>query len=129
MLITAMLLVVVMRRIWGWKLPTTLLVLTPLILIDTGFFVSNVAKFGQGGWVPVAVALLIAFLMQTWMSGRRLLAKRTKADEISLDSLIDSLAKKEIPTVPETAIFMTSKVEGAPTALLHSLKHYNTNRH
>nr|WP_145167038.1 potassium transporter Kup [Rhizobium sp. SJZ105] len=124
MLITAILLFVVMRRIWGWKLWTTLFILTPLIIIDVGFFVSNVAKFGQGGWVPVVVAILIAFLMQTWMSGRRLLAKRTKADEISLDTLMASLAKKDLPTVPGTAIFMTSEVEGAPTALLHSLKHY-----
>lgn len=124
MLITSILLFVVMRRIWGWGLPLTLLVLTPLMLIDTGFFVSNVAKFAQGGWVPVVVALIIAFLMQTWMSGRRLLMKRTKSDEVTLDTVMSSLAKKDLPTVQGTAVFLTSEVEGAPTALLHSLKHY-----
>jgi KUP system potassium uptake protein len=62
--------------------------------------------------------------MYTWMAGRRLLIARTRADEIPLASIIDRLAQKRPPTVPGTAIFLTSDVEGAPTALLHSLKHY-----
>jgi KUP system potassium uptake protein len=124
MLITSILLFVVMRRVWNWRLPLTLIVLAPLTLIDVGFFVSNVAKFAQGGWVPVVVAILIAFLMQTWMSGRRILMTRTKGDEVTLDTVMSSLAKKDLPTVSGTAVFLTSDVEGAPTALLHSLKHY-----
>ncbi|PYE42650.1 KUP system potassium uptake protein [Rhizobium sp. PP-F2F-G20b] len=124
MLITAILLFVVMRRVWSWSFILALSIFIPLLVIDTAFFVANVAKFAQGGWVPVVVALLVAFLMQTWVSGRRLLAKRTKADEISLDTLMASLARKELPTVPGTAIFLSSEAEGAPTALLHSLKHY-----
>ncbi|CAN7732505.1 potassium transporter Kup [Neorhizobium sp. LjRoot104] len=124
MLITSILLFVVMRRIWKWTLPLSIAILLPLTVIDTAFFFSNVAKFAQGGWVPVVVAVFIAFLMQTWMSGRRLLISRTKADEISLDTMMASLAKKALPTVPGTAVFLTSEVEGAPTALLHSLKHY-----
>jgi KUP system potassium uptake protein len=124
MLITSILLFVVMRRIWKWGLFWTLIVLAPLTLIDVSFFVSNVAKFSQGGWVPVVVALLIALLMQTWMSGRRILMMRTKSDEVTLDSVMASLAKKDLPTVSGTAVFLTSEVEGAPTALLHSLKHY-----
>jgi K+ transporter len=49
---------------------------------------------------------------------------RTKTDEIPLPAIIDNLARKKPPTVPGTAIFLTSDVEGAPTALLESLKHY-----
>jgi KUP system potassium uptake protein len=99
-------------------------VIVPLMLIDGSFFLANVAKFEQGGWVPVVVASTIAFLMQTWVSGRRLLARRTKADEVPLDTILANLAKKKPQTVPGTAIFLTSDIEGAPTALLHSLKHY-----
>ncbi len=56
MLITAILLFVVARRVWRWRRTLALIVIAPLILIDTSFFVANVAKFGEGGWVPVAVA-------------------------------------------------------------------------
>jgi len=124
MLITSVLLYVVMLRIWRWTPVRAAAVTVPLFLIDAGFFASNVAKFADGGWVPVTVACTMGLVMQTWMSGRRLLTARTKADEIPLASIIDRLARKKPPTVPGTAIFLTSDVEGAPTALLHSLKHY-----
>ncbi len=124
MLITSILLFVVMRRVWNWTLAGTLVVIVPLTLIDTGFLAANVAKFAEGGWVPVAVACTMGLIMQTWTAGRRLLANRTRADEISLTTIIDSLDRKKPPTVSGTAIFLTSDIEGAPTALLHSLKHY-----
>ena len=38
--------------------------------------------------------------------------------------LVENLAKKKPTIVPGTAIFLTADIEGAPTALLHSLKHY-----
>ncbi|ANL38242.1 MULTISPECIES: potassium transporter Kup [Rhizobium] len=124
MLITSVLLYVVMRRIWNWKTIIATAVVLPLVIIDAGFLAANVAKFADGGWVPVAVACTMGLIMQTWMSGRRLLAARTKMDEIPLAAIIDKLAQKQPPTVPGTAIFLTSDIEGAPTALLHSLKHY-----
>jgi KUP system potassium uptake protein len=113
-----------MRRIWSWKLATALAVIVPMSLIDAGFLAANIAKFADGGWVPVAVASTMALMMQTWTAGRRLLAARTKADEIPLSAIIDNLARKKPLTVPGTAMFLTSDIEGAPTALLHSLKHY-----
>ncbi|MBX5182263.1 potassium transporter Kup [Rhizobium sp. NZLR5] len=124
MLITSVLLFVVMLRVWNWRPVSAAAAVAPLFLIDAGFFAANVAKFPDGGWVPVAVACTMGLIMQTWMSGRRLLAARTKMDEIPLASIINRLAQKKPPTVPGTAIFLTSDVEGAPTALLHSLKHY-----
>ncbi len=124
MLITSVLLFVVMKHIWKWTTATTAAVIVPLFLIDAGFFVANIAKFPEGGWVPVTVACTMGLIMQTWMAGRRLLAARTRADEVPLEGIIHRLAKRPPPTVHGTAVFLTSDVEGAPTALLHSLKHY-----
>ena len=62
--------------------------------------------------------------MWTWMTGRRLLSEKTRRDEVPLQFLVENLAKKKPTVVPGTAIFLTSDIEGAPTALLHSLKHY-----
>jgi KUP system potassium uptake protein len=44
--------------------------------------------------------------------------------ETPIDNLIESLEKKELCRVPGTAVFLTADKESAPTALLHSLKHY-----
>lgn len=124
MLVTLTLLVVVMRRNWKWPLSAVVAFGLLYLVIDGGFFMVNAAKIFQGGWVPVAVAVAVSLIMVSWMMGRRRLSEKTRRDEVPLEFLVENLAKKKPTTVPGTAIFLTSDVEGAPTALLHSLKHY-----
>jgi KUP system potassium uptake protein len=50
--------------------------------------------------------------------------EKTRRNETPLDDLVRMLEKKPPQRVPGTAIFFTSTPESAPTALLHSLKHY-----
>lgn len=124
MVVTLCLLLVVMWRKWRW--PRLLVVLFALfyLVIDGGFFLANAAKFDDGGWVPLAVAALLSGVMVIWMRGSSRLSEKTRRDEIPLDSLLESLEAKERTIVPGTAIFLTAHPENAPTALLHSLKHY-----
>jgi KUP system potassium uptake protein len=124
MLVTAILLFIVMWRLWKWHVWAAMLVIVPLLIIDTGFFIANAAKFPQGGWVPAVVAVVIASTMTIWIAGRRRLAEKTRRDEVPLEFLVENLSKKKPMIVPGTAVFLTSDIEGAPTALLHSLKHY-----
>jgi KUP system potassium uptake protein len=124
MVVTLSLLLVVMWRNWRWP-PLAVIGFGILFaVIDGGFFAANASKLFQGGWVPVAVAAGVAILMWTWMTGRRRLAEKTRRDEVPLEFLVDNLSKKKPTLVPGTAVFLTSDIEGAPTALLHSLKHY-----
>jgi len=124
MLVTAILLFIVMWRLWKWSVALAIVVIVPLLVIDLGFFAANVAKFPQGGWVPAVVATVLAGLMTIWIVGRKRLADKTRRDEVPLEFLVENLSKKKPNTVPGTAVFLTSDIEGAPTALLHSLKHY-----
>jgi KUP system potassium uptake protein len=124
MLVTAILLFIVMWRLWKWHVWAAILVIVPLLIIDIGFFIANAAKFAQGGWVPAVVAIVIASTMAIWIAGRRRLAEKTRRDEVPLEFLVENLSKKKPTIVPGTAVFLTSDIEGAPTALLHSLKHY-----
>ena len=124
MLVTVILLFIVMWRMWKWNITLAIVVIVPLLIIDFGFFIANVAKFAQGGWVPAVVATVLASLMTIWIVGRRRLAAKTRRDEVPLEFLVENLSKKKPTIVPGTAVFLTSDIEGAPTALLHSLKHY-----
>jgi KUP system potassium uptake protein len=124
MLVTTILLGIVMWRVWRWPPVVTLLVMIPFLTVDIGFFVANVVKLAQGGWVPAVVATVLAGIMLIWILGRNRLAEKTRRDEVPLQFLVENLAKKKPNTVPGTAVFLTSDIEGAPTALLHSLKHY-----
>jgi len=124
MLVTGFLLAVVMWRRWNWHPGAVLLVIVPFIALDTAFFGANALKIFQGGWVPAVVAAAVAGLMWVWIAGRKRLSAKTRRDEVPLEFLVENLAKKKPQTVPGTAVFLTSDIEGAPTALLHSLKHY-----
>ena len=124
MLATTILLGVVMSRVWRWPLIPTVIAMVPFLIVDIGFFVANVIKLFQGGWVPAVVALVVSGIMTVWILGRRRLAEKTRRDEVPLEFLVENLAKKRPTIVPGTAVFLTSDIEGAPTALLHSLKHY-----
>lgn len=124
MIVTLMLLLVVMWRNWKWPPIAVIGFGVVFAIIDGGFFAANVSKLFQGGWVPAAVAIMVAVIMWSWMAGRRHLAEKTRRDEVPLQFLVNNLSKKKPTTVPGTAVFLTSDIEGAPTALLHSLKHY-----
>ena len=124
MVVTLSLLVVVMWRNWKWHPAAVIAFGVVFAIVDGSFFAANASKLFQGGWVPAAVALGVAVIMWSWMAGRRRLAEKTRRDEVPLEFLVENLAKKRPTLVPGTAVFLTSDIEGAPTALLHSLKHY-----
>ena len=124
MMVTSVILVVVMLRLWHWHWAAIIGVMVPIMIIEFIFFSSNAAKVADGGWVPVVVAILLAGAVAIWMAGRKRLSDKTRRDEVPLEFLVENLAKKKPTIVPGTAVFLTSDIEGAPTALLHSLKHY-----
>jgi KUP system potassium uptake protein len=124
MLMTTILLFVVMRRLWKWRLSYALALALVFGVVDTGFFLANAVKIADGGWVSILVAAGMALIMSTWIKGTRYLFEKTRKNEVPLDFLAENLAKKPPHRVPGTAVFLTSDPQSAPTAMMHSLKHY-----
>jgi KUP system potassium uptake protein len=124
MLVTTILLFVVMRHRWKWRLAPAIALISVFAFIDTGFFLANAIKVADGGWVSIGVALMMCLVIWTWMRGSRHLFEKTRKNEIPLDFLAGNLAKKPPDLVPGTAVFLTGDPQSAPTALMHSLKHY-----
>jgi KUP system potassium uptake protein len=124
MLVTTLLLSIVMMRIWRWRVAAVVVATLVFGLIDIGFFASNIVKVFDGGWASLAVAFAIILVMWTWVRGSRYLFDKTRKNEIPLDFLAGNLIKKKPHLVPGTAVFLTSDPDSAPTALMHSLKHY-----
>ena len=50
--------------------------------------------------------------------------EKTRRQETPLEALVAMLERKPPQRVPGTAVFLTSDPASAPTALMHSLKHY-----
>ncbi|PBB21104.1 potassium transporter Kup [Mesorhizobium sp. WSM4313] len=124
MLVTTTLLFIVMTRIWKWNIWPAIGLTAVFALIDIGFFASNIVKVFEGGWASLAVAFAIILGMWTWVRGSRYLFDKTRRNEIPLDFLAGNLLKKKPQLVSGTAVFLTSDPLSAPTALMHSLKHY-----
>jgi KUP system potassium uptake protein len=124
MVVTAMMAFIVMWKAWKWPPLTAALIIVPFLLIDMTFLGANLLKVLDGGWMPLALGGLVMLMMYTWRRGSRLLFDKTRKQETPLRGLIASLEKKPRPQVPGTAVFLTSDPTSAPTALVHSLKHY-----
>ncbi|MCE5264950.1 MAG: KUP/HAK/KT family potassium transporter [Deltaproteobacteria bacterium] len=61
-------------RTWGWNPlwigPVCLL----FLLVDLAYFSANSLKFMSGGYVPIMIAIVLFYLMQSWRWGRAQLA-------------------------------------------------------
>ena len=124
MVVTAILALIVIWRAWNWPLWAAAALMVPFLIIDLVFLGANLLKVFQGGWVPLLIGAMIIAVMLTWRKGVRILSEKTRRLETPIDSLIESLEKKELCRVAGTAVFLTADPDSAPTALLHSLKHY-----
>lgn len=123
MVITVLLLYVVMTERWRWPKPAAAAVMVLFLTIDLAFFGANALKIMQGGWVTLAVALLLFTLMTTWKTGRRLVAERLTARAVPIDEFLATVARIQPVRVPGTAVFMTAQPTGTPPALAHNLRY------
>jgi KUP system potassium uptake protein len=124
MVVTCMMAFIVIWRMWHWSPLAAAALMVPFLLIDLTFLSANMLKVVEGGWVPLALGGLVMLVMYTWRRGTRILFAKTRKLETPLDDLVRILEKKPPQRVPGTAVFLTSDPKSAPTALMHSLKHY-----
>ncbi|MBX3531065.1 MAG: potassium transporter Kup [Rhizobiaceae bacterium] len=124
MVVTSLLLFFVMTGIWRWRALTAALVIAPLLAMEAVFLWANMLKVHDGGYVSLAVAGLLMLGIFTWRRGSAIVFQKSRKAEVPLEVLTGRLAAKPPAIVPGTAVFLTSDRESAPTALMHSLKHY-----
>jgi KUP system potassium uptake protein len=124
MVVTAFMAFIVIWKVWNWSLLFAVALMAPFVVVDSTFLAANMLKVVEGGWVPLAFAAALSIVMYTWQHGSRLLFEKTRKLETPLDTLVGMLEKKPPLRVPGTAVFLTSDPTSAPTALMHSLKHY-----
>lgn len=93
------------------------------LIVDLLFFTSNLSKFFDGGWFPIAIGLFVFFILSTWKTGRDLLLKRLQEDSIDETTFMNDIEQHPPLRVPGTAIFLTASNQGIPRALLHNWYH------
>ncbi len=124
MVVTTLLALIVMRRLWRWPWIAVAVIGVAFLAIDLSLFGANVIKVEHGGWFPLVLGLLVFIVMTTWRRGRELLLRELRATGLALGPFIASIAEHPPQRVPGTAVFLTANIGAVPHALLHSLKHY-----
>jgi KUP system potassium uptake protein len=70
MIITTAMLAFLLFKVWRWNPWAAGATIALFAIVDIAFFLSNIAKIADGGWVPLLVAGAIFTVLTTWAKGR-----------------------------------------------------------
>ncbi len=108
---------------WGYPPIIVIAVNGFFFAIDCIFFAANSAKLFEGGWFPLLLAAIVAFVMLTWRGGVRLVERARAKLRQPEEDLIETAVSKCHTRLPGTAVFLASAPNGVPLALTQFVKH------
>jgi KUP system potassium uptake protein len=108
---------------WGYPPVIVIAVNGFFFVIDCIFFAANSTKLIEGGWFPLLLAAVVAFLMLTWRSGVRLVERARGALRQPEEDLIETAITRCQARLSGTAVFLASAANGVPLALTQFVKH------
>ena len=109
--------------VWHWSKLKTTAIFGLFLIIDFAFLGANSHKFLTGGWVPLVLALLIAFVMYTWRVGIEYLRKYFFMNKADITKILKQLEYKSLNQLSGvTAIFITDTYDKSGGSFLHFLK-------
>jgi KUP system potassium uptake protein len=123
MLMTSVLLGIAMREIWKWSLAASLAVAGMFVAVDSAFFLSNMSKVLEGGYVPLLLAVAVYAVMYVWHRGVIAIRERINENPLPWAEFLASLARDGVARVPGTAVFLTRAKSGAPPVLRWYVEH------
>ena len=108
-----------------WRINPVLVLATNgfFLAIDLLFFSANAMKLLDGGWYPLSIAAIVAFLMLTWRRG----AVQTEAARARLRrpeaEFLEEVRSSEPYRLPGVAAFLTASTTGMPLSLTQHFQH------
>jgi KUP system potassium uptake protein len=94
-----------------------------LLALDFLFFASTTTKLLDGGWFPLLIALVVAFLMLTWRKGEEIMDRIRLEVRQRSKELIERLKADPPFRIPGTAVVLGRMTSGVPLALTQNLRH------
>ena len=92
-----------------------------LLAVDLIFVGSTSTKLWDGGWFPLAISFVTAFLMLTWRKGQEIMDRmRLQIREKSQDFLA-RIAADPPYRIPGTAVVLGRMAQGVPLPLTHNM--------
>jgi len=113
---------IVAGKQWRWAPVLTICLFGAMGISDLLFFIANSLKIPEGGWLPLFIAAGVFLGMDTWRRGRRVHLEKVRSESLPL-SLFMERADKSTTRVAGLGVFLSSRTDVVPGALLHNLKH------
>ena len=108
---------------WGYPPVIVIAVNGFFFVIDCIFFAANSTKLFEGGWFPLLLAAVIAFVMLTWRAGVKLVERARGKLRQPEEDLIETAVNRCHARLSGTAVFLASAPNGVPLALTEFVKH------
>jgi KUP system potassium uptake protein len=109
--LTTVLLFRAMRDRWRWPLPAACAVAGFFLLVDSSFFVANLWKIAEGGWLPLTFAAILFCIMVTWRSGVDAIKATLAGSAEPGEQFLSELKKGLIPRVDGITVFLTRSTQ------------------
>jgi KUP system potassium uptake protein len=108
---------------WGYNPLLVAAVNGFFLVVELVFVSANATKLLAGGWFPLLLACVIAFLMLTWRTGYRLLEQQRRGMRQREDEFVEWVLNNPPMRLPGAAAIFTAGSSGIPLALTHHLRH------
>ena len=123
MLMTSVLLYIAMRDVWHWPWAGAAAVALVFCTIDCAFFVANLAKVAEGGYVPLVLAAAVYSVMLIWHLGSEAVLARVQDSVVPIAAFVENLKERGVARVPGSAVFLTRTSRDAPPVMVWHVKH------
>ncbi len=123
MLLTSVLLFIAMRDIWKWNILAAAAVAALFLTVDGAYFLANLAKIADGGYVPLLLAACVYFVMMVWHVGAISVSRRIQESVVPIDRFMKEVEDARIARVPGTALFLTRTRQDAPPVMVWHVRH------
>jgi KUP system potassium uptake protein len=108
---------------WGYNPLLVVLVNGFFLVIELVFVAANATKLIEGGWFPLLLACVVAFLMLTWRRGWQLLEHERGKLRQREDEFIEWVVTTPPIRLSGAAAIFTAATTGIPLCLTHHLRH------
>jgi KUP system potassium uptake protein len=123
MLMTSTLLFIAMREIWNWSLLAAGSVAACFLVVDSAFFLANLTKIAEGGYVPLVLAISVYGVMWIWHRGAVATSMRMHEELVPVPEFLAGLVANNVPRVPGTAVFLTRTAKDTPPVMIWHVRH------
>ncbi len=114
MVLTTLLLFRAMHVTWRWPLWVVAPIAGLFLIVDGGFFIANLAKIADGGWIPLTLGLAIFGIMITWRTGVQAMRDKLSSLSESTDQFLADLKANKVVRVPGAAVYLTRGANRIP---------------